>query len=59
MDCRVHGVAKSWTRLSDFHFTLAKKQQEMVVKACFFFFFPLIFIIYLAAPGLSFGMRDL
>ena len=57
MDCRVHGVAKSWTRLSDFHFTLAKKQQEMVVKACFF---PsLIFIIYLAAPGLSFGMRDL
>ena len=20
MDCRVHGVAKSWTRLSDFHF---------------------------------------
>ena len=22
MDCIVHGVAKSWTRLSDFHFTL-------------------------------------
>ena len=21
MDCRVHGIAKSWTRLSDFHFT--------------------------------------
>ena len=21
MDCRVHGVTKSWTRLSDFHFT--------------------------------------
>ena len=21
MDCTVHGVAKSWTRLSDFHFT--------------------------------------
>ena len=20
MDCTVHGVAKSWTRLSDFHF---------------------------------------
>ena len=20
MDCRVHGVAKSWTQLSDFHF---------------------------------------
>ena len=23
MDCIVHGVAKSWTRLSDFHFSLA------------------------------------
>ena len=22
MDCVVHGVSKSWTRLSDFHFTL-------------------------------------
>ena len=21
MDCIVHGVAKNWTRLSDFHFT--------------------------------------
>jgi len=21
MDCRVHGVAKSWTRLSGFHYT--------------------------------------
>ena len=21
MDCRVHGVAKSWTLLSDFHYT--------------------------------------
>ena len=21
MDCIVHGVTKSWTRLSDFHFT--------------------------------------
>ena len=21
MDCKVHGVVKSWTRLSDFHFT--------------------------------------
>ena len=20
MDCKVHGVTKSWTRLSDFHF---------------------------------------
>ena len=22
MDCMVHGVAKSWTQLSNFHFTL-------------------------------------
>ena len=22
MDCIVHGVAKNWTQLSDFHFTL-------------------------------------
>ena len=25
MDCIVHGVAKSWTRLSDFHFTSLEK----------------------------------
>ena len=25
MDCIVHGVAKSWTRLSDFHFTSREK----------------------------------
>ena len=24
MDCIVHGVAKSWTRLSDFHFDFSK-----------------------------------
>ena len=24
MDCIVHGVTKSWTRLSDFHFSLSK-----------------------------------
>ena len=24
VDCIVHGVAKSWTRLSDFHFSLSK-----------------------------------
>ena len=23
VDCRVHGVTKSWTRLSNFHFTSA------------------------------------
>ena len=26
MDCTVHGVAKSWTRLTDFHFQLTKDQ---------------------------------
>ena len=25
MDCTVHGVAKSWIKLSDFHFSLKKK----------------------------------
>ena len=25
MDCIVHGVAKSWTQLSDFHFTYKNK----------------------------------
>ena len=26
MDCVVHGIAKSWTQLSDFHFTSAMFQ---------------------------------
>ena len=26
MDCMVHGVAKSWTRLSDFHFPSLEKE---------------------------------
>ena len=34
MDCIVHGVAKSWTRLSDFTFTLATK--VYLVKAMIF-----------------------
>ena len=25
MDCIIHGVAKSWTRLSDFHFQVLKQ----------------------------------
>ena len=33
MDCIVHGVAKSWTRLSDFHFHLQKWTREQV-KMC-------------------------
>ena len=28
MDCIVHGVAKSWTRLSDFHFTACPKHTD-------------------------------
>ena len=28
MDCIVHGVAKNWTRLSDFHFQLARGWEE-------------------------------
>ena len=27
MDCIVHGVAKSWTRLSDFHFHNVKRYE--------------------------------
>ena len=43
LDCIVHGVAKSWTRLSNFHFIII----IIVfgdVSVCFFFFFPFIFI---------------
>ena len=29
MDCRVHGVAKSWTQLSDFHFHFIPQNNEM------------------------------
>ena len=32
MDCIVHGVTKSWTRLSDFHDFIPK-------QSCLFFFF--------------------
>ena len=32
MDCVVHGVAKSWTQLSDFHFhTLQKKYRNIIL----------------------------
>ena len=27
MDCMVHGLTKSWTRLSDFHFDMINPQQ--------------------------------
>ena len=29
MDCIVHGVAKSWTRVSDSHFSLFKRRQQL------------------------------
>ena len=32
MDCIVHGVAKSWTRLSDFHFTWWLSDKESVCQ---------------------------
>ena len=28
MDCIIHGVAKSWTQLSDFHFTSKRRGVE-------------------------------
>ena len=31
MDCIVHGVAKSWTRLSDFHFTSLQQVQPTLI----------------------------
>ena len=87
MDSIVHGVTKSQTQLSDFHFQFPSLSQDSVtqwgltlgVVGCPIFFkemlklmdplppgYPffnkrhLIFIfIYLAAPGLSFGVWDL
>ena len=37
MDCIVHGVTKSWTRLSDFHFH--KLSAGLASKICYFFTF--------------------
>jgi len=41
MDCIVHGVAKSWTQLSDFHFTLRVNSKVAVKgeKARDYYFF--------------------
>ena len=38
MDCRVHGVAKSWTRLSDFTFTFLfhALEKEMATHSSIF-----------------------
>ena len=33
MDCIVHGVAKSQTRLSDFHFHLENENQQVRLKS--------------------------
>ena len=43
MDYTVHGVAKSWTRLSDFHFTLLpytkdKHSQKLLTVFIFLLF---------------------
>ena len=32
MDCIVHGVAKSWTGLSDFHFSKLRKLSHMSIR---------------------------
>ena len=32
MDCIVHGVAKIWTRLSDFHFTSLHNKAILIQK---------------------------
>ena len=34
MDCIVHGVAKNWTRLSDFHFHSAEDMNKCSVNIC-------------------------
>ena len=34
MDCRVHGVTKSWTQLSDFHFHFLKHWPERKTITC-------------------------
>ena len=39
MDYRVHGVAKSWTRLSDFHFTSLPALFSFFCLSFLFFFF--------------------
>ena len=34
MDCIVHGVAKNWTRLSDFHFHSTEDMNKYSVNIC-------------------------
>ena len=43
MDCIVHGVAKSWTRLSDFHFSLHIKITVKCLSHINHFFFKIFF----------------
>ena len=50
----VHGIAKSWTRLSNFTFTLNAKELMKLKKIFFKYLF-----VYLAALGLSSGTQDL
>ena len=65
MDCMVHGVTKSQTRLSNFHFhqlkglfidyfkelTLFKKNSCIILMLFIFFISTIICIIYFASPG--------
>ena len=39
MDCIVYGVAKSWTRLSDFHFRFSDTHPILLTVSFSFFFF--------------------
>ena len=52
MDCTVHGVAKSWTQLSDFHFTYKRRYTKGVLSAEFLDV--LIILISQATINLSF-----
>ena len=38
MDCLVHGVAKSWTRVSDFHFTTLLSQTNQDPQNYYYYF---------------------
>ena len=44
MDCIVHGVAKSWTRLSDFHFQFLPFNLHLVLVLLNLYILYLMFI---------------
>ena len=58
MDCIVHGVAKSWTRLSDFHFTSCLFFSQLFVRSprqpfTFLYFFFLGMVLITASCTMS------